>query len=191
MAWRDGLEFGLQHGVRAVLRDRGKARHHDRPARGSPARRLTPARPEAGSEHSNHRIIGGPSLERATFWTPHPTALLASRLPKHVRCQATLLPADSRSGTAHASWNGPLGLAYDAPIPFADRPRRRSAATGDEMATTPTSHAHHTAPSDLAHPAGVAATAPRRSEPGNPGHLFGGGAWTRCLPGRPGSCRGR
>ena len=54
------------------------------------------------------------------------------------------------------------------------------------MATTPTSHAHHTAPSDL--PTLLASWRQHlaaQRQPGNAGHLLGGAAWTRCFLGRP------
>ena len=41
----------------------------------------------------NHTIIGGFSLAAFALRTADPTSLTASRVPKHVRYQATLLPA--------------------------------------------------------------------------------------------------
>ena len=41
---------------------------------------------------ANHTMIDAPTLTRPTLTAMDPRALLASRVPKHVRCQATLLP---------------------------------------------------------------------------------------------------
>ncbi len=42
----------------------------------------------------NHTIIGGFSLTAFALRKADPTPLTAPRVPKHVRYQATLLPAD-------------------------------------------------------------------------------------------------
>ncbi len=71
-------------------------------------------RPGPGVMLSNRRIIDDPSLAGATLTTMDPTALLASRLPKHVRYQLRYSPRDSCSGTRHnscasiATWATPL-----------------------------------------------------------------------------------
>jgi hypothetical protein len=56
----------------------------------------------------NHTIIGGFSLAVFALRTGDPTPQTRSRVPKHVRYQATLLPVDSYSGPAFAA-------AYRAP----------------------------------------------------------------------------